>query len=144
MRAYVFAACTMLSSFGFFAAFTLRPALLGCDGCFSHHESSGLVVGFFFYIAMLVFALLAYFRMGIAWLQDKRLGFLWPVLGTIAALSTLCGAGLAVNGGVGPHLGLLRLSLIVTGPAVALSAWMFAFHSKRAKEGSVAQCSEDL
>jgi len=136
MRAYVFVACTMLSSFGFFTAFSLRPAFSSCENCLSHHESLDSALGFFVYIAMLVFALIAYFRMGIAWVQGKRLGFLWPIFGTITAISTLCGLGLDWNGGVAPHLALFRLGLLVTGPAVVLSTWMVAFHSRRAKRDS--------
>jgi hypothetical protein len=84
---------------------------------------------------MLVFALIAYFRMGIAWGQDRRLGLFWPGFGTIAAVSTLAGVGMNLDG-VAAHLGLARLGLVVTGPAILLSIWMVIFHARGAKWGS--------
>jgi hypothetical protein len=131
----MFAACTLLSSFGFFAAFGLGSAIPGCRECLPH-QSTVLAAGYLVYIAMLVSALIAYFRMGIAWAEGRRLGLFWPVFGTIAAVSTLCGVGLDFNHGISPHLGLLRLSMIFTGPAIALSVWMVVFHSRRTKDST--------
>ncbi|WP_199098891.1 hypothetical protein [Dyella sp. ASV21] len=136
MRGFIFAICTTLSIFGFFVAFSLPPVFPSCAECLSHHQRNVLAAGFAFHIVMLASALIAYFRMGIAWALDRRLGLFWPVFGTVAATLTLAGVGMNLNGVMGPDFGLARLGMVVTAPAILLSIWMVVFHARRAKRGA--------
>jgi hypothetical protein len=136
MRPFIFAFCTLLSSAGFFCAFFLKSTARVCNlqivECLSQHQRFSLVIGYLVYIAMLIFALIAYFRMGIAWIERRRLGLFWPIFGTMAAVLTLCGAGITINGDVWLHLGLIKIGGIMTAPAIALAIWMALFHVRRA------------
>ena len=144
MRKFIFAACTLLSSLGFYVAvFSAWDALFGCKTCLPKEQYT-VTVGSLFYAAMLISALLAYFRMGIAWVQDRRLGSssYWPVFGTAAAISTLYGVGLPL-GSIESHLTLPLMGLALTFPAIVLATWLAVFHSKRTKPNPTEQLSSE-
>lgn len=77
-----------------------------------------------------VIAWIAYFRMGLAWMDNVRLGWIWPSTGTIAALLALNGGGASfLSHEYSPKLMLGPATF--TFPAILLAVWMVFFHFRR-------------
>jgi hypothetical protein len=71
-----------------------------------------------------VYAWIAYFAMGFAWIGRQPISRVWPTTGTLAALLALNGGGSAFTLGkaYSPSIVLLHAAFVM--PAVLMAAWM--------------------
>jgi len=76
-----------------------------------------------------ILAWIAYFRMGNAWINNKRLGVLWPTIGTFVAMLALNGGGVwFFSSTYKPEFILVPLFFV--SPAVLMSIWLVQYHIK--------------
>lgn len=126
MRFLIFWLCTLLSGYGIMATASL--VLVAMFALISH---SGRIDWFVTLSGLFgAIAWIAYFRMGLAWIDDVRLGWTWPSIGTIAAVLALNGGGtLFLTEEYSPKLMLGPVAF--TSPAIFAAIWMVFYHFRR-------------
>lgn len=122
MRAWIFFTATVLSAAGFYFNFVEVLHFL------LQAWWAGLLL-----LVTSVYAWIAYFAMGSAWIAREAISRVWPTTGTLAALLALNGGGSAFVMGkaYSPIIMLLQAAPVM--PAVLMAAWMTITYLRPAK-----------